>query len=78
MDLKEIKSFRGNKLQECRERAKKSRMTVVIEMCTQYPKDMAFSVNTLASWESGITYPDVNKLSALADYYGKPVGYFFN
>ena len=33
---------------------------------------------TLSHWETGETAPNANELAMLADFYGKPIQYFFD
>lgn len=43
----------------------------------QVAKDTGVATSTLTSWKQGVYQPKADKLMKLADYFGKPLDYFY-
>lgn len=69
-----ISMYVADKLKECREEKKLSQEDLLFELGKL---GLRLSRQTLGSWESGTTAPDVNDLAIIAKFFNKPVQYFF-
>jgi len=67
--------FSPEKLKERREALSLTQTDVILELYKSFGKKL--SRQTLANWESGVTFIDAETLAFLALLYKKSVGYFF-
>ena len=68
--------FLGAKLKELREGQKMSVQDLALELYAKHNLKVAY--NTLRNWEEGHTEPDASNLNILANFFGVPLGVFFN
>ena len=66
--------FIPKKLKQCRERNKLTQTELMFELDKQ---NLRISRQTLISWELGRTFPNAKEISILANYFNKPIQYFF-
>lgn len=67
--------FIADKLRKCREDKKLSLEDLTFELDKI---NFRITRQTLYNWETGATVPNANALTALSNYFKKPIEYFFD
>lgn len=67
-------TFAPNKLKELRESNQISQEDLIYELRN---RGLKISRQTLYQWENSTTQPRVNDLAVIAEYFKKPIKYFF-
>lgn len=67
--------FIAERLRKCREDKNLTQTDLMFELDKI---GLRISRPTLINWETGETTPDGNEISILANFFGKPIQYFFD
>jgi transcriptional regulator with XRE-family HTH domain len=73
--MRSYKGYKFKKLRECREAANICNTALMFDLDKKF--DMRVSRQTLINWERGKTAPDANEAMKLAQFYKKPIDFFF-
>jgi len=67
--------FISERLKKCREEKKFTQSELMFEL-----DKIGFRIcsRTIANWEQGVTEPKPNELAILANFFNKPIQYFFD
>jgi len=67
--------FIAEKLRKCREEKELTQTDLMFKLDKI---GLRISRPTLINWETGVTTPDANEIATLANFFNKPIQYFFD